>query len=203
MILACEPFLSFSDDNCTEAMPRLLTDMSGAQISDLAISAEPQSFKRLFPIYLSFSKNNCCLEGVSRRGCLLCESMILACEPFLSFSDDNCTEAMPRLLTDTLSGAQISDLAISAEPQSFKRWFPIYLSFSKNICCLEGVSRWRRPAQRPSRNPCFLPGISVTTKDICACLTFNAQKQTPGLLKTLFYPILTTTMCTEAKGGDC
>ena len=69
---------------------------------DLATSHRTPGLRKLFPIYFLPFKRNSCLEGVSGWGCLLWEFMILACEPFLSFSDDNCTEAVPRLLTDTM-----------------------------------------------------------------------------------------------------
>ena len=96
MILACEPFLSFSDDNCAEAVPRLLTDtMSGAET--FRVSQVVMCRPRVHASF-GFFKNTDLRdrpdvadearlpwEGVPLKG----ESMILACGLFLSNSDDN------------------------------------------------------------------------------------------------------------------
>ena len=167
------------------------------------ISQNPRLAKIVSTLFLAFQKKQLPWRGIP-SGVSSLGTMILACEPFLSFSDDNCTEAVPRLLTDTMSGAQISDLAISAEPQSFKRLFPIYLSFSKKICCLGRGIPLAAPHSAPLLESMFLAWDQRYHKRHLR-LSFNAHQQTPGLLKTLTFSILFwRQQCVQRQnGGDC
>ena len=86
-----------------------MCDLHDSSRRDLATSHRTPGLRKLFPIHFWPVKRNSCLEEVSigiPLGVSSLGTMILACEPFLSFSDGNCAEAVQRLLTDTMSGAE-------------------------------------------------------------------------------------------------